>query len=405
MDTTRGFRKSVGLLWTKRFGTFWVASLLSNLGTWAQQVAEPWLLLTLGASPLVIGLDAFAMNGPAWALTLFGGVLADRMDRRRVILLFQSIQMLCPALLVVLLLVGLIHPWHVVALSLVVGVTDGLSMPSFQSIVPSIVGPSGLGSAYALNSTQFNLARIIGPAIAGVLMVTVGAVGCFTLNTASYLPFILVALWILPPQQGRISPVDSSRSHRLFAGFGELMCRRDVRGALATVFVSGTLCVPLVTFCPVLIKDVLHQGAGHFGGALTAYGIGGLLGAVGLLSAEGRVDRRILCSGFAAAWGTIVAAASLNHSFPLLTVLMALAGLSMTMSNISANTLLQALADERHRGQTASLFMLALRGGLSVGNLATGTAVGLVGVQRALMVDAVLAVMVQLALARWWLRA
>src|ERR1035437_6989493 len=190
--------ESLGLLRTRRFGTFWFASLLSNIGTWAQQVAQPWLLLSLGASSFLIGLDAFALGAPVWLLILWGGVLADRADRRRVIAVFQSIQMLCPTLLVVLLLTATVHPWVVIALSLVVGVTDALSMPSFQSIVPSIVERKQIPSGLALNSTQFNLSRILGPALAGVLIASVGAIGCFALSAASYVPFIAVALWILP---------------------------------------------------------------------------------------------------------------------------------------------------------------------------------------------------------------
>src|SRR5471032_1832043 len=115
------FGESIELLLTRRFGTFWFASLLSNIGTWAQQVAEPWLLLSLGASSFVIGLDSFAMNAPVWLLTLVGGALADRSDRRRVIALFQSIQMLCPIAIVVLLITGLIQPWIIIVLSVVVG--------------------------------------------------------------------------------------------------------------------------------------------------------------------------------------------------------------------------------------------------------------------------------------------
>ncbi len=154
---------SVSLLWTRRFGTFWFASLLSNIGTWAQQVAEPWLLLSIGATPFLLGLDSFMMNAPVLLLTLAGGALADRADRRRVIAWFQSIQMLCPTLVVVLLLGGSIRAWIIIALSLVVGVTDALSMPSFQSIVPSIVPRERIGQGLALNSTQFNLSRFSGP--------------------------------------------------------------------------------------------------------------------------------------------------------------------------------------------------------------------------------------------------
>ena len=126
------FGDSLRLLRTRRFGTFWFASLLSSIGTWAQQVAQPWLLLSLGSSSLVLGLDTFTMGAPVFLLTLVGGLLAEWGDQRRVIAIFQSIQMLCPTLIVVLLMAGAVRPWMVVSLSLVVGITDALSMPSFQ---------------------------------------------------------------------------------------------------------------------------------------------------------------------------------------------------------------------------------------------------------------------------------
>ena len=121
------FRSSVRLLLTRRFGTFWFASLLSNIGTFAQQVAQPWLLLVLGASPFLVGLDAFALGAPVWLLTLVGGVLADRADRRRVIASLQGLQMLCPVLIVVLLLTGTLRPWQVIVISLVSMVPNGTS--------------------------------------------------------------------------------------------------------------------------------------------------------------------------------------------------------------------------------------------------------------------------------------
>ncbi|HEY2434628.1 MAG TPA: MFS transporter, partial [Vicinamibacterales bacterium] len=192
------FRHSVGLLGTRQFGTLWFASLLSSIGTWAQQVAEPWLLVTLGASPFLIGLDSFVVDAPAWLLTIWGGRLADRADRRTVIAAFQSVQMLCPLAIILLLITHRIDAWMVIVLSLIVGITDALSMPSFQSIAPSILTRDQVGNGLALNSTQFNLSRILGPALAGALISSVGLVACFAVNVASYVPFIGVALWLLP---------------------------------------------------------------------------------------------------------------------------------------------------------------------------------------------------------------
>lgn len=399
------FRQSIALLGTRRFGTFWFASLLANIGTWAQQVAQPWLLLSLGASPFLLGLDAFALGAPVLLLTLVGGALADRADRRRTIAFFQSIQMLCPVLLVLLLLTGTVQPWVVIALSLVVGVTDALSMPSFQSIVPSIVEREQIPAGIALNTTQFNLSRILGPALAGVLMASVGLAGAFAVNAVSYLPFILVALWVLPrtgPAQSGAGRID----HRqLWASVREVVREPGLRGALLTVFVTASLCAPLITFCPVLVKEVFQGGAGQFSTALGAFGVGGLIGATGLLAVPPRRDRRPLSTWFAVGYGVIVMLAALNRWAWGLPALLMLAGVAMTASNASANALLQSSAPARIRGQTVSLFMLAMRGGMGLGSLVTGAAVHLLGVREALLLNGMLAVLLHLVVGRAWRNA
>ena len=399
------FAESLHLLRTRRFGTFCVASFLSNLGTWAQQVAEPWLLLSLGASSFLIGLDSFAMAAPVWVLTLLGGLLADVSDRRRVIAVCQSIQMLCPTLLVVLLLTDAVQPWMVIALSLVVGVTDVLSMPSFQSIVPSIVARSQVASALALNATQFNLSRILGPTLAGILMASLGAIGCFALNAASYLPFIWIALWILPHGKPPATPDDPEVGHHLFAGVRDIARTPHLRGALLTVLLTSAFCGPLIVFCPVLVKEALHGDVSDFSIAIGAIGVGGLLGAIALLGVDASRDRRRLSSWFAIGYGSVMVAAALNPWLWGLPALLVLAGLSMSISNTSANALLQATSLPRLRGQTVSLYMLALRGGVSIGSLATGLSAHLLGVRHALFINGALAVVAQIIVAHAWFRS
>jgi predicted MFS family arabinose efflux permease len=393
-------RASLSLLATRRFGTFWFASLLSSIGTWAQSVAEPWLLLTLGASSFLIGLDSFAMTAPVWLLSLAGGILADRRDRRQVIALFQSIQMLCPIAVVVLIATGAIRPWIIIVLALVVGVTDALSMPSFQSIVPSIVPREQIASGLALNSTQFNLSRILGPAIAGVLISSIGAVACFAVSAASYVPFIGVALWILPRRAPEAPHVGSLPRARLFAGARKILRERPLRRALLTVVTTSALCAPLMTFTPVLVRDVFHGDAGRFSVAVASFGIGGLVGALGLLSVAPGVDRRRLSSGFAIGYGAVVTLTALNPWFWGLPPLLALAGASMTISNTSANAILQAAASPTLLGQTVSLYMLAMSSGLSVGALLIGAAVSLTGVQHALLASGLAAMVLQTVIAR-----
>jgi predicted MFS family arabinose efflux permease len=398
-------RASLSLLTTRRFGTFWFASLLSSIGTWAQQVAEPWLLLALGSSPFLIGLDSFAMNAPVWLLTLAGGALADRSDRRRVIALFQSVQMLCPTAIVVLLITGRVQPWMIIALSVVVGTTDALSMPSFQSIVPSIVSREQIGRGLALNSTQFNLSRILGPSIAGLLMASVGAMACFVLSAASYVPFIGVALWILPRWTPQPPAADAPPRQHPFSGIRHILSRPHLRGALLTVVATGVLCAPIMTFIPVLVKDAFHGDAGRFSIAVASFGAGGLLGAVGLLSVSTHVDWRRLCSGFALAFGGTLVLIALCPWFWGVPALLGLAGAAMTISNTAANSLLQATAAPRLLGRTVSLYMLAMRGGISLGALLTGSTVSLLGVRHALLLSGVVALVVQAAVAWIWSRA
>jgi MFS family permease len=400
------FRDSLRLLRTRQFGTFCFASLLSNIGTWAQQVAQPWLLLSLGASSFVVGLDSFALGAPVWLLTLAGGVLADRSDRRRVIATFQSIQMLCPLLLVGLLLSDAVRPWMVVSLSLIVGVTDALSMPSFQSIVPSIVPRDKIASGLALNATQFNLSRILGPALAGVLMVSVGAVGCFAVSAASYLPFIAVALWILPHAAAHGVRAPSAGGTHLLSGVREVIKAPQLRAALLTVFVTSILCGPLITFAPVLVKNVFHGGAGEFSMAVGAFGVGGLLGAGALLFVASTTDRGRLGSWFAVGCGGVTLLVALSPWAVALPALLVFAGLTMSVSNTAANTLVQSIAPVALRGQTVSLYMLAVRGGMSLGGLLTGVSISWIGVRHALLVNGALAVALQLLIARgWWRRA
>ncbi len=344
------------------------------------------------------------MGAPVMLLTLVGGILADRADKRRVIASFQSIQMLCPVLIVVLILLHSVQPWMIIALSLVVGITDALSMPSFQSIVPSIVEHEQIPAGIALNSTQFNLSRIVGPAVAGALMVSVGAAGAFAVSAASYVPFILVALWVLPR---RTLPSDSSGFDRqqLYDGVRDIARDPVLRGALLTVLTTSMLCSPLITFCPVLVKEVFKGHVGHFSLAVGAFGIGGLIGASGLLALDPERDHRPLSSWFAVGYGGVLVAAALDPWSWGLPVLFVLAGISMTVSNASANTLLQSAAAARLRGQSVSLFMLAVRGGVSLGSLLTGISVSALGVRQALLINGVLAVIAHVAIGRAWLRS
>jgi MFS family permease len=290
----------------------------------------------------------------------------------------------------------------IIALSLVVGITDALSMPSFSSIVPSIVERRQIGAALALNSTQFNISRILGPALAGILMASVGAIGCFVVSAASYLPFIAVALLVLPRGKAPRSSTDHFDARHPYAGIGTIIRTPHLRDALLTTFFSGLLCGPLLTFCPVLVKSAFLGNAGQFSLCVSAFGLGGLMGAIGLLAVSSSVDRRRLSSWFAAGFGVTLVAVALVPWFWSFVAVFVLAGIAMSVTNTSTNTIVQTAASSQLRGQAVSLYMLAVRGSGALGSLVTGFSVSLWGVREALLINGVLAIIVQAVIGRHW---
>ena len=397
--------QSARLLRSRRYGAFWFGSLLSNIGTWMQSVAEPWLLLSIGGSSFLLGLDAFAMNAPFWILVLLGGVLADRRDRTRIIFFFQGIQMLCPVVIVALVATGWIRVWMIIVLSLIVGITDALSMPAFSSLIPSIVSRSDLKPALALNSIQFNLSRVMGPAIAGLVMMKYGFLWCFGANSASYIPFFLSIYWLRPA--ARVLPPQASDQQHLRSAIGGIkgiIRSRKTGWPLLSILCTGLFCGPLITFSPLIVKDVLHADVGQFGGVLTAFGIGGMLGPLLILLTMRRVDPIKMSLTAATVYGLFIVAAAQVGAVWQLALLLVGSGFLLTVANTSANTFLQSQANDQNRGQTASLFMLAMRGGLSLGNLATGAIISLSSVHLALMMNGLLAIGVQAFIFRRVLR-
>jgi predicted MFS family arabinose efflux permease len=389
---------------SRNFTILWFGNLLSNTGTWMQQVAEPWLVLRLSNSPFLLGLDSFMTDAPVWVLILAGGLLADRSDRRRTALFFQGIQFVCPVLIVLLLMTGRIHVWIVIALSLVVGVTDALSGPSINALVPSSVPEDDVASAVALNSAQFNLSRVLGPFLAGVAMATVGPVICFALNASSYAPYLLAIYLLRIPSPPRLQPQPGSKSARarasLLEGFRAVAKKRRLRRALLTVFLTSLFGMPMITFLPVVIRDAFHLGSAEFGGALSVFGFGGLVGAAAVLPLKTNRRRQTLSNLAALALGAFVVAMALDRVFGVFLALVFVAGGAMVASNTAANSILQSSIDGRIRGRVSSMYTLALRGGAPIGNLATGIAVSHWGVRRALLVDGLLALACHAALIR-----
>ena len=391
-------QNKIGFFRTARYRLFWISSLFSNMGTWMQQVAQPWVLLNLNSSPFWVGLDGFAMNAPSLIFTLWGGVLADRFDKRKTVIVFQSIQFLCIMALVVLLILSWLKVWMIVCVSFLIGVTDSLSMPSFQSIIPSLVKPEEIPRAVSLNSTQFNLSRTLGPAIAGIVIVRIGAVACFGANAASYFPFFLSLYFIYPRSRNvalKNEPVQAQPIKQI-QEFRKLLSKAEVRFPLLITFVTNLFCGPLITFCAVLVKTVFHAEVGTFGGAMAAFGTGGLIGAASSFIELPKSFRRNKLASFISLFlALLVVVISFNQSYLFLIVLLVLAGASFTASNINVNTFLQESAVNSVRGRIAGLYQLAIAGGISIGALLTGFIVSQFNISYAFALNGILALCFQ----------
>jgi MFS family permease len=382
-----------GALRSRNFAILWVGNLLSNIGSWMQQVAEPWLVLNLTNSPFLVGLDSFAASAPVWLLILWGGVLADRHDRRAVIGLFQGIQAACPLLIVILLWLGKLNVTTIIVLSAVVGITDALSMPAIQALVPSTVPDERVSSAVALNSAQFNLSRVLGPLAAGSVMAGFGAIACFGFNFLSYVPF-LGAIWLLSIPASASAPAASS-PRSMSEAFGKVRGTPALWRALLTVALNGLFCTALITFAPVLVRSTFHRGSGAFGGSLSVFGLGGIVGAGTVLSVVQNRSRQRLSAAASLAAGFVTVAVALAPTFAVFVGLFFVVGAAMVTTNAAANSVLQSSVHSELRGRIGSLYALALRGSTAVGSILTGLLVSHVGIRNGLLVNGVLAVATQ----------
>ena len=327
-----------------------------------------------------------------------GGLLADRFDRKKVALVTQGIQFLFVLLMLILLVTGRLKVWMIIVTSFIVGLTDALCNPSLQTIIPSLVDRKSIPRAVSLSSTQFNLSRILGPAIAGIVIARFGTTACFTANACSYIPFFIAISFVYPGRKSDLNkePLQYKPLGQL-PKIKELLHIHDVHQPLITVFCANLFCGPLVTFCSVLVKDTFHSGVGNFGWAMTAFGCGALIGAAGsFIKLPASFGRNRLASAVAIFQGFFVVCVALNHSYLLLYFLLVLAGTAQILVNISVNAFLQENATDNLRGRVASLYQLAMYSGVAIGALLTGFMVSEFNISDAFLLNGSLAVVFQL---------
>lgn len=368
------------------FRNYWAGLFLSNVGSWMQTVAQGWLVLRLSDSALVLGAVAFAGSIPSLLLAPLAGVAADRRDRRRLLILTQSLQMACALVLAASTGWGFASVPLVAAVAVVNGIASAFTAPSHQSLFLDLVGREDLMNAIALNSMQFNLSRVVGPMLAGFTIAAAGETGCFLLNAVSF-SAILVALAGLPPlfAMGRRRP-GAWRDLRVglrFAGRNPLIpSLLAISGAIA---VFGT---PAVTLAPLFARKLLAVGPEGLGGMLSAVGLGAVATALLLASLGDFPNKGRAVSVAAWAFTGSLAGFALSRSYLLSLAWLALLGGAMMSVSSLVNTLMQKEAPDRLRGRVISLYVLAWLGLVPLGNLQAGAVAERFGPAAALFAGA-----------------
>ena len=365
------------------FRLLWAGAFTSSVGTWMQEVAQNWLILTMTGSAFLLGLDAFLGDAPFLAFSLFGGVLADRLDRRRILLNSQFVQLSSAALLAALVFTNHIAVWVILTLSFVVGLAQSFGGPAYQALVPTLVDREDLPNAVALNSVQFNLARVIGPVLAGIAFYRLGAAACFGLNALSFLAPVAALLAL--KRGGGTTPTREPVLQSLRAGLRAVRDDRSLRGLVGLAFVGSFCGLPLVTFLPVFARDVFHRDAKGYSVLLAAFGAGAIAGAIGV-AGFGHVRRKgILAVAMQMVFGALMAGFALSRTPLLSYALLALAGASLMVVFAMFMTLVQENVEDRLRGRVVSVYSLAFRGAMPLGNLAAGFLASLASVPAVLI--------------------
>jgi predicted MFS family arabinose efflux permease len=352
------------------FRLMFIGACLSSIGTWMQNLAQAWLVLDITKSPFYLGLDAFLAGIPVFLFSIIGGVVADRVERRRVLLCSQYVQMASAVLLTLLIYFKAIHIWQILCLSFVCGTAQSFGGPAYSALIPTLVKKEDMPNAIALNSIQFNLARVLGPAIGGIALDRLGAVWCFGLNGLSFLAPV-VSLTILTtrylPEKTKESVWSSLRQ-----GFRFIRHQGAMEVLIFLAFTMTALGFPMMTFLPWFAKGIFQGGPWTLTAFMCSSGIGAVIGSLGVawmgnIPHKGRIALASLVF-----LGVGISAFALSTNIVLSCAILFVTGIGLMTVFANVNSLVQLITPNEMRGRVMSVYNSAFRGGMPMGNLLTG---------------------------------
>jgi predicted MFS family arabinose efflux permease len=355
----------------RNYQLFFIGQLISLIGTWMQNVSQPWLVYQLTGSPLYLGIVSFASAVPIIILSLWAGVFIDRVPKRKLLLITQTLAMLQAFLLAADVFLGWVQPWHVVIFAFCLGAINAFDAPTRQSFVIEMVGKEDLPNAIGLNAAMFQMARIVGPSIAGILLAIIGPAWCFFLNGISFIA-VIICLWLMQVAstigaQRDMNPIAQMREGLSFIRHNQLVLTLLGMVAVANIFAFG-----YSALMPAFAQDVLHQGPEGLGLLSASVGAGALIGALTVASLGNFKHKGLVLTLGNVFFPVMVLLFSMSKIFPLSMAILVGAGLGFMIQNAMTNTLVQTSVPDHLRGRVMSVYMLVFQGFFPIGSLMAG---------------------------------
>jgi MFS family permease len=371
----------------RNFRLFFFGQLVSLIGTWMQNTAQSWLIYDLTKSKWLLGVAAAVATGPMLFLSTWGGSVADRRPKRSILLVTQSAMMVLAFALAALVWSGWVRPWHILLLAAGSGVAMAFDMPARQAFIVEMSSREDLMNALSLNSSIVNGARVVGPAVAGLLLAKTGAAPCFFLNGLSFLAVLAGLLMMRLPEFVPPQKPASTWQHAV-EGFAYVAKHRRVRTLLLLFTVVGIFGWSYSVLMPAFAADVLHVGKQQFGALLSANGIGALCGALFVATFGKRLPPRLLIFGGLGLFSVMLFMLSVSRDYYVALACMAVAGWGMLLYFSTTNTLLQTSVPDQMRGRVMGIWAVVFGGMMPVGGLEAGALSNWLGVQRAVAIGA-----------------
>jgi MFS family permease len=374
---------------SRNYRLFFIGQSISLVGTWMQQVAMSWLVYRLTGSAFLLGVVGFVGQIPTFLFAPVAGVLADRWDKRRLLIATQTLSMIQAAALAFFVLSGTVHVWQLIALSLILGIISTFDIPARQSFIVEMVdNREDLGNAIALNSSMFNAARLIGPSIAGVLVAAVGEGICFILNALSYLA-VIVALAAMHLTPGKTKRARRHILHELREGVSYAFGFSPIRSILLLIALVSLMGMPYSILMPVFARDILHGGPHTFGFLMAASGCGALASTVYLASRKNVLGLGRIIVMATSMFGAGIIAFAFSGSLCLSLLFLCFTGFGAMALIASCNTILQTIVEDDKRGRVMSLFTMSFIGMAPFGSLISGSLANTIGARNTLLIGGV----------------